>query len=343
MTTADARIPALTGAHRPGAVLASHVLPVRLAQVACWLLALVFCALEPSAGPALLAALVVGTTSVHVAGRHLAGWALTWVRFRLLRHTDRRLGTDPLLVLAPDLRLRQHHDRAGHRFGAVGVEDGWSAVLRLNPGVKPDVTALTAVLRQACEAPEIPLSGAQLLVRTHRGQRTYLLALRFRPADAPLAALSRGPGELGEHRALTRAALDVLGALAERGYPATVLEAGELAAELRMSLGAQGEPLPGTAVDEGWRAWSGAGLVQTCFSPRADLESAFRASARGAVFTVASYRLHRTSQGRLHEEVLFRVAGSRVPRADELEVPVVPLYGRHEAAVRRTLPLALPH
>ncbi|TVT07396.1 type VII secretion protein EccE [Amycolatopsis bartoniae] len=316
--------------------MSPYVLPIRPAQVAVWVLAAVCCLADQSPETELLAALVVGATSVRLAGRHFAGWALTWVRYRLLRHDDRRLGTDPLLVLAPDFRLRQHHDRAGNRFGVIGSGNGWTAVLRLT--TEPDVRWLSGLLRHVCENEEIPLAGAQLVARSERGRRVHLVALRYRPADAPLAALSRGPGELGEHRALVRAALNLLGTLAEAGYPATILEAGELAAELRATLGVQGEP---AAVSDGWRAWSAAGTTQACFTPRADLESAFHAGARQAAFTVASFSLRRTSRGRLREDVVLRVVEHRrAPRADDLDVVAVPLYGRHESAVRRTLPLA---
>lgn len=348
MTTADARMPALTGPHRPGAW--SLVRPVRPAQLVVWAIAVAACLVDPSIPVLLVAALAVATTSVRVAGRHFAGWTAIWVRHRLLQHDGRHPGDDPLLVLAPDFRLRQHHDRAGNSFGVVGVEDGWTAVLRLAPGRDPDLSTVTEVLRQACDNADIPLAGAQVLVRTEGARREYLLAVRYRPAEAPLAALSRGTGELGEHRAITRAALGVLGALADAGYPATVLEAGELAAELRETLGIQGELLAGSrrtsSVVDGWWSWSAAGTTQVCFAAKTDLDSAFAVSAPDSSLTVVSYHLRRTHLGRLHEHVTIRVAnhrGTRKPlRAGDLDVPVLPLYGRHEAAVRGTLPLALP-
>ncbi|TVT18249.1 type VII secretion protein EccE [Amycolatopsis acidiphila] len=332
--------------------MSSRVLPVRPAQVVVWTIAVAACLVDQAIPVLLLAALAVGATSVRVAGRHFAGWTVIWVHHRLLQHDDRRPGDDPLLVLAPDFRLRQHHDRAGNSFGVVGVDGGWTAVLRLAPQAsgEPDVTTLTDVLREACDNADIPLAGAQLMVRTEQTRRVHLLAVRYRPAEAPLAALSRGAGELGEHRAITRAALGVLGSLADAGYFATVLEAGELAAELRETLGVQGELLAGSrrtsAVVDGWLSWSAAGTTQACFTPKIDSGSAFSASARDASLTVVSYNLRRTHLGRLREDVTIRVVkhhGMRKPpRAQDLDVPVLPLYGRHEAAVRRTLPLALP-
>jgi hypothetical protein len=334
------------------ALLSSRVLPVRPAQVVVWLVAVAACLVSQEIPVLLLAALAVGTTSVRVAGRHFAGWTAIWVQHRLLQHDDRRPGDDPLLVLTPDFRLRQHHDRAGNCFGVVGVDGGWTAVLRLAPQPvgEPDVARLTELLREACDNADIPLAGAQLMVRTEQARRVHLVAVCYRPAEAPLAALSRGAGELGEHRAITRAALGVLGALADAGYPATVLEAGELAAELRETLGVQGELLAGSrrtsAVVDGWWSWSAAGTTQTCFTPKTDLASAFSASAKDASLTVVSYDLRRTHLGRLRADVLIRVVkhqGMRkAARAEDLDVPVLPLYGRHEAAVRRTLPLALP-
>lgn len=351
MTTADARIRVIPAEDRIGSQLSSHVLPVHAAQLGVWTVAIAVSLVAQGIVSALLAALVVGATSVRVAGRHLVGWVVIWTRYRLLQHDDRRLGDDPLLVLAPDFRLRQYHDRAGNSFGVVGVDDAWTAVLRLTPkpDAEPDVARLTDVLREACENADIPLMGAQLIVRTAHARRVYLLAVRYRPAAAPLAALSRGTGELGEHRATTRAALDVLGQLAVAGYTATVLEAGELAAELRETLGVQGDLLAGgrraSGVADGWRSWSAAGTTQACFTPKTDLRSAFSSSARDAAFTVVSYNLRRTSLGRLHEDVTIRVVKHqgmlKPPRAEDLDVPVVPRYGRHEASVRCTLPLAV--
>jgi hypothetical protein len=96
-------------------------------------------------------------------------------------------------------------------------------------------------------------------------------------------------------------------------------------------------------VVDGWRSWSAGGTTQACFTPKAGLESAFSTSVRQADVTVVSYNLRRTRLGRLCEGVTIRVVkrqGTPQPRAQDLDVPVVPLYGRHEAAVRRTLPLA---
>lgn len=355
MTTADARFPAITPVRRLVSVLAAGTLPVLPAQIVVWLLAAAIALIVRTPLALALSLLVIALTSVRVAGGHFTGWAWTWVRFRLRQHEDRRLTGDPLFVLAPDFRLRQHHDRAGGSFGVAGVGDGWTAVLRISPGLsprgEPRLSVLAPVLREACDNAEIPLAGAQLTVRTEGDERVHLLAVRYRPAEAPLAAMSRGVGELGEHRATVRAALGVLGALTGIGWRGRILEAGELAAELRETLGVRGDVLAAGrrtgAVVEGWRSWSAGGTTQTCFTLRGDLESAFSVSARGAAFTVVSYTLRRTAIGRLRDDVLVRLVkhqGMRKPpRPTDLDLPVVPLYGRHETAVRRTLPLGLAH
>jgi len=313
------------------------MVPIRVSQLAAWELTIVTIPLTVHlvgvAGRvtiAIAALLVFATTSVRVAGRHFAGWTLTWISYRLLQHDDRKLAGDPLLALAADFRMRQHVDRAGHRYGVVGVGDGWSVVLRLpgEPGEK-----VLDVLREACRDREIPLASAQLTIRTDGVHRVCLVAARFRPTDAPLAALSRGRGELGQLRATTRAALGVVGALAEAGYAATVLEAGELAAELRASIGETGAS---SEVSDGWQAWTAAGTSQSGFSGDA---RALGTHARGALFTVSSYTV--TSDG-MREEITVRAAGTRTaPTTRDFDVPVVALYGRQESAVRRSLPLAL--
>lgn len=357
MTAADAGVSASGGTDPGGArprltAVAPSLLPISFGQIATWESALVAILLAVEGVlPAkllvtVLALAVITATSVRVAGRHLAGWALTWVSYRLRQHDDRHQATDPLRMLAHDFRLRQHVDRAGNRFGVAGVGDGWTAVIRLHGDVEPDITRVLDVVRAACDAPEIPLAGAQLLVRTSAGERTYLVAVRFREELAPLAALARGGGEMGALRAATRAALSLMGALAEIGYGSTLLEAGELATELRATLGTG---LPGdTPVTDRWRSWAAGGATQAGFAPltRADVPVLLTTAGEGAALTVASCTLRRTRFGRLAEDLTLRLArytGTRnPPRSRDLDVPVVPLYGRHASAVRRTLPLALP-
>lgn len=357
MTAADAGVSAGGGtapdASRPRRfTMAPFVLPIGFAQIAVWETALVAALLAVAGVLAaklvvtLLALLVIASTSVRFAGRHVAGWALTWVSYRLLQHDERRQSADPLRVLAHDFRLRQHVDRAGNRFGVAGVGDGWTAVIRMRAGAEPDVAKVLDLLRAACDNPEIPLAGAQLLVRTSFGERTFLVAVRYRAHEAPLAALARGGGEAGELRATTRAALALMGALAKAGYGSTLLEAGELATELRATLGIDFPA--GTPVADRWRSWSAGGTTQAGFAPlnRHDVPALLTSTAGGAALAVASYNLWRNHFGRLAEDVTLRLARyngpRRPPRAADLDVPVVPRYGRHASAVRSTLPLALP-
>lgn len=348
MTTADARMPGRPGRRDtypghlglPLSFVATRMLPIRPGQIAAWEVAIIAAASTFTvfgfAGrfvATLAAVLVVGTTSVRVAGRHFAGWTLTWIGYRLLRHHDRKLATDPLLGLVPDFRLRQHVDRTGNHFGIAGVADGWSAVVRVHGD--PDPRTLLHVVRQACDNEDIPLAAAQLTIRVDSSERVHLVAVRFRAAEAPLAAISRGAGELGPLRATARAAVGVVGALADAGCRATVLEAGELAAELRASLGVSSQG----GVSDGWSSWSAGDTAQAGFAASAD---ALGTHARNAAFTITSATVSRTRHGKLRDDVVVRAAGlCGRPCPRDFDVPVVPLYGRHESAVRRTLPLAL--
>jgi type VII secretion protein EccE len=324
------------------------LLPVRPLQAAVWEIAAIAVLLawlvDPVPQPArigvsVLATLLVLLTSVRFAGRHLAGWALTWTAYRLRRHDTRRDSPDPLLCVAGPVKVRQHVDRAGNRFGVAEVDGGWSALVRLTPGTgAPD--SLVDVLRSAYRRTDVPLASAQLLTwaipRGEQVLRVRWLAVRYRPDQAPIAALARGGGELGALRSTASAALSLMGALAEAGYQSTVLEAGELAKELRVALGVQGAA---SGPPEGWRSWTWGGAAQVCFTPRSP--RVLEVSIPGAAFTATSYTLTRTPGGREKAEVTVRVGarpGAPVPAPN---LPVVPLHGRHGAGVRRTLPLAL--
>lgn len=289
----------------------------------------------------LLAAAVLAATSVRFSGRNLCAWACTWISYRLLQHDDRSHVPDPLRALAHDFRLRRYSDRAGHQFGIAGVGDGWSAVIRIHG--EPPVATLLAALVSACADTEIPLAGAQLTIRAQGPERVFLLAVRYRPSVAPFAALLRGPGENGELCATARAALALMAAIASSGVRSTLLELDELATELRAALGPCD---PGSEVTDGWRSWSAGEVTQSCFTTleTADLADALPAGTPTASFTVASYTLWRTANGALRENVTVRLteASGRPTRVSDLGVPVVPLYGRQAAGMRRTMPLALP-
>jgi len=333
---------------RPASTPLPWLLPIRPLQAALWEIAgiavllawLVDGVTQPvRIGVSVAAGLLVLLTSVRFAGRHPAGWALTWTAFRLRRHDTRRESADPLLSVAGPVKVRQHVDRAGNRFGVAEVDGGWSALVRLTQG--PGAPGpLVEALRSAYRRTDVPLASAQLLTwaipRGDQVLRVRWLAVRYRPDLAPIAALARGGGDLGALRSTASAALSLMGALAEAGYQSTVLEAGELAKELRVALGVQGAP--GGEPDR-WRSWTWGGAAQMCFRPRSARVLDF--SVPGAAFTATSYTLTRTPGGREKAEVTIRVGarpGAPVPAPG---IPVVPLHGRHGAAVRQTLPLAL--
>ncbi|MFD2418669.1 type VII secretion protein EccE [Amycolatopsis pigmentata] len=284
-----------------------------------------------------LATAVLATTSVRFSGRNLCSWACTWISYRLLQHDDRSQTADPLRSLAHDFRLRRYCDRAGHQFGIAGVGDGWSAVIRIHG--EPPVATLLAALASACADTEIPLAGAQLTVRTQGPERVLLLAVRYRPAAAPFAALLRGDGEDGELCATARAALALMATIARSGVRSALLGLDELATELRAALGPCD---PGAEVTDGWRRWAAGEVTQSCFTTlgTVDLADALPADAPTAPFTVASYTLWRTGNGTLRENVTVRLAPGPGPAA-WAGVPVVPLYGRQASGMRRTMPLAL--
>ncbi|WP_329050031.1 type VII secretion protein EccE [Amycolatopsis sp. NBC_01488] len=333
---------------RPASAPLPWLLPIRPLQAALWEIAGIAALLawmvgtvsQPvRIGVSVAAGLVVLLTSVRFAGRHLAGWALTWTAFRLRRHDTRRDSPDPLLSVAGPVKVRQHVDRAGNRFGVAEVDGGWSALVRLTQG--PGAPGpLVDALRAAYARTDVPLASAQLLTwaipRGDQVLRVRWLAVRYRPDLAPIAAVARGGGDLGALRSTASAALSLMGALAEAGYQSTVLEAGELAKELRVALGVQG---PASGPPDRWKSWVWGDGTQRCFRPRSSRVVDF--SVPGAAFTATSYTLTRTAGGREKAEVTIRVGARPGVPVPSPGIPVVPLHGRHGAAVRQTLPLAL--
>ncbi|KDN20908.1 type VII secretion protein EccE [Amycolatopsis rifamycinica] len=333
---------------RPASTPLPWLLPIRPLQAALWEIAAIAVLLawladgvtQPARiGVSVVAGLVVLLTSVRFAGRHPAGWALTWTAFRLRHHDTRRDGPDPLLHVAGAVKVRQHVDRAGNRFGVAEIDGGWSALVRLTPGPGapgPLVDALRSAYRRA----DIPLASAQLLTwaipRGDQVLRVRWLAVRYRPDLAPIAALARGGGDLGALRSTASAALSLMGVLAEAGYQSTVLEAGELAKELRVALGVQGRA---AGPPDRWKSWVWGDSTQACFAPRSP--RVLDLAVPGAAFTATSYTLTRTAGGKEKAEVTIRVGarpGAPVPAPG---IPAVPLHGRHGSGVRKTLPLAL--
>ncbi|WP_344659528.1 type VII secretion protein EccE [Catenulispora subtropica] len=170
--------------------------------------------------------------------------------------------------------------------------------------------------------------------------RVYWLALRYRPRQAPHAALARGGGELGAARAVASAALGLVSRLDSAGYAADALDQFELGQELLVALNA-GDPAPGE-VRESWRDWSTGHLQQVCFEPHRSLDPAglLERWAPGAAFTCSSYTLSRTPRGRIRGASALRIAGTDAS-ALESPVPAERANGRHQEFVLRTLPLAM--
>ncbi|HEY3472846.1 MAG TPA: type VII secretion protein EccE [Amycolatopsis sp.] len=321
--------------------------PIRPLQAALWEIAAIAVLLawlvdgvtQPARiAVSVAAGLLVLLTSVRFAGRHLAGWAVTWTAFRLRRHDTRRESPDPLFSVAGPVKVRQHVDRAGNRFGVAEVDGGWSAIVRLTHGAGAP-GPLVDLLRAAYRRTDVPLASAQLLTwaipRGDQVLRVRWLTVRYRPDLAPVAALARGGGDLGALRSTASAALSLMGSLAEAGYQSTVLEAGELAKELRVALGVQGAA---SGAPEGWRSWTWGGASQMCFTARSP--RVLDVAVPGAAFTATSYTLSRTPGGKEKAEVTVRVGarpGAPVPAPGW----AIPLHGRHGAGVRQTLPLAL--
>jgi type VII secretion protein EccE len=344
--------------HASGSAALPWLLPIRPLQAALWeILAiavlLVFTQSEVAQPVRITVAAVAGAlllaTSIRFAGRHSGAWAWTWLDYRLRRHDSRRDSPDPLHRVAGPVQVRQHVDRAGNRFGVAELDGDWCAIVRLTPGAaEPSVEALVRILRTAFHGTDIPLAAVQLLTWTvPRGPQVYRvrwLAVRYRPQDAPIAALARGGGQLGALRSTASAALSLMVALAEAGYPSTVLEAAELTTELRVALGVQAAQQPQESDGDGWKSWSWGGVTQACYAPRSDRDLArtLGLAVPGAAFTATSATLRRTPGGRERTDVTIRVGarpGEEVPAPQG--VSAVPLHGAHGAAVRRTLPLAL--
>jgi type VII secretion protein EccE len=338
----------------PRPARARWILPIRPLQAAVWeiaALAVVLALTLHHLAPAVVITIVAvsgalfAVTSARVAGHHLLGWTSIWLAFRLRRHDNRRDSPDPLHRIAGAVRVRQHVDRAGNRFGVAEVDGGWSAIVRLTgQSSAEDPRLLMSILRTTYERVDIPLASAQLLTWTMSGGegseplRAHWLTVRYRPDEAPIAALARGGGSLGALRSTACAALALMGLLAEAGYESTVLEAGELADELRVALGADRQA---AEITDSWSSWSAGPTAQTCYttSSGSDAARVLGGFVKDATFTAASYTLRRAPGGKERADVTLRVGGGRPPT--DLGARVVPLHGRHASAVRRTLPLAL--
>jgi type VII secretion protein EccE len=172
--------------------------------------------------------------------------------------------------------------------------------------------------------------------------RVTWLALRYRPRQAPYAALARGGGELGSARAVASAALGLVARLDQAGYGADALDQAELGQELMVALHGA-DPAPPTVL-ETWHDWSAGALRQICYEPHHALDPAALLGrwTPGAAFTCASYTLSRTARGRVRHEAALRIAGVD---AESLRppFPAIRANGRQQEFVLRTMPLAIHH
>jgi type VII secretion protein EccE len=345
-------------------------LPVRIWQLVVWqvaALAVVFTLGRPA--PVQLAGLVVACllvvhTSVRIGGYTLWQWESVLAQYR----QRRKLATvhrtaEPLAALVPDLKLRQHVDRAGNRIGLARYGDGLTAVVRLEAATRPDPAALLTALRDSFTGTTIPLVRAQLVVWTvsvplQAGRnyvdaspeplRVHWLALRYAPGQAPGAAEARGGGETGAMRAAASAAVSLAVRLDDAGYASTVLDQASLSQELMVALGANVNAATASVVGirETWRTWFAAGIRQACYLPDRSLDPAelLNSWAPWAVFSCMSYTLHRTVRGDVRGAVVARLGttGTRAPTPGiAFGRHAVPTTGRHQNYVLRTLPLAI--
>jgi type VII secretion protein EccE len=349
--------------------------PVRIPQVTVWEVALV--AVVATVWPfrlvsiivAAVAVLVIGMSSVRVRGLCAYQWIAVWWRYR--RREGERRTTDPLGALLPNLRFQQQIDRAGNKAGLARLGEDWITVVRLAPAGKPDPVELVTVLRATCDRTDIRLSGAELVIwsvppppraRYYGDQRdseplqVHWLALRYRIAEAPLAAKARGGDEEGAAKAAATAALALVGRLAEVGYAGVVLEEPDLRQDLLVALGSDVGALSGPArpelrIRETWKEWSAGTLRQACFRTR-DQRGALEVLGRRlsqSAFTATSHTLRRNGRGDLLGESTVRIGMHPTqPQPDAkqvgkaLGVALLPRNGRQERYVRDTLPLALP-
>jgi type VII secretion protein EccE len=349
--------------------------PVRIGQVALWEIALV--AVAATVWPwrivsivvAAVAAVTIIVTSVRLSGLCCYQWVGVLFRYRARRAGQRPAKrTDPLTAVVPGVTLRRQIDRAGNRAGLADLGDSLSAVVRLTPTASPNPALPLAVLVNSFDRTDIRLAGAQLVVwsmpsppraRYYGDQRdlepmqVYWLALRYRPADAPVAALARGGGDTGAAKATATAALALVARLAEAGYSGVVVDEPELRQELLVALGSDHSTLGGAAftVKETWHDWSIGTLRQLCFAPRTERDAVAMLGkwTPQASFTCTSYSLRRTSRGEVHGEGRVRIGvhpTARVPTAAALGralgVELLSRNGRHGSSVADTLPLALP-
>jgi type VII secretion protein EccE len=339
------------------------LLPIGVAQVAVWQLGAlaVLATAFPIDALAIvvmaLAAAAVAMTSIRIGGRCGYEWLATYVRYLLRRSSW--AGETPVRALEPRLHIHTYVDRANNRFGIASIDQdaNHSVTVRLAPSAQPAPATLISVLRNVFDRTDSALSGAQLVVWTVPAPdplSVYWLALRYRHDDAPWAALARGGGQDGRHKAVASAALRLVSELADAGYASSVLDTPDLHNELMAAVGADSDAVHGSGppsyrAEENWRSWSVGKLRQACFVPRSaqDAVALMGRYVPDAAFTCTSYTLHRTAYGSVREVAAVRVGLPKdgpAPQeaATALGGHLQPAHGRHGRHVLTTLPLALP-
>jgi len=328
------------------------LLPVGPGRVATWQLAVLAVLagglrITPwTIAVAALAVLLVAVTSVRVRGLCGYQWAAVLAQYVIRRRRPRP--PTPLHALAPTLRVHPHEDRVGNRTGVATLDGDHIAVVRLAPTAHPDPAVLVSVLHKAIDREDYPVSGARLVVLAIPASpypvRMHWLAVRYHAAAAPWAALARGGGEPGCHKAVASAAQRLAGDLS-----GTVLAAPELWQDLHVALGVSPDAGAPRAV-EAWHHWSAGPVRQACFTPRdpADAVPLLGRCVPAATFTCTTYSITRplpSGPTRVMATVRLGVSSQQfwlTPErvAAKLGVRLLPADGRQAQSTLATLPLA---
>jgi type VII secretion protein EccE len=333
------------------------LLPVGAGRVATWQLAALavlttgFRITAATVTVMAVAGMLVAVTSVRFGGLCGYQWAVVLARYVARRR--RPAPPTPVHALEPRLRLHPHEDRAGNRTGVATIAGDHIAVVRLAPNAHPDPAVLVSLLHKAVDREDHPVSGARLVVLAVPASpypvRMHWLALRYRAAAAPWAALARGGGETGCHKAAASAAQRLASDLAGAGCSASVLDAPELWQELLIALGVSPDLGAPRAV-ETWRHWSVGPTRQASFTPRdpADAVRLLGRAVPAATFTCTAYSIARPiPNGPSHVTAAVRLGVANqqfwlTPErvATKLGVRLMPAHGRQAETALATLPLA---
>jgi type VII secretion protein EccE len=216
---------------------------------------------------------------------------------------SRRSEAGAVQLVSPRLEVYGYDDR-GSQLGVGQDEDGWFAAIAvgvadevlgqlgqalrlerlirlLDEGtarpstvqfVSLRVPAPSSLLGGRTPAIESYLDLARRVTGGHPGPAEHLtwIAVRLTPADAIEAAVDRGGGTDGVHRALAAVVGRVSKILGTAGVNFRVLDAAGLTEALEVSCGLDHVMEPGavrsaTVADEQWRAWRAVGLQHAAF------------------------------------------------------------------------------